>query len=150
MTSSYNDNYFSSERLTFEKCHLQLMIISSYTEICSLHSKKNMAYCNKCMRFFGGRHYFFVVCLHSAIGDDLGRRFWERTFAWIWLVNSESRDHHVEGDFLPWYSKQLTSDWSITEESRENEAWKSHPNYWKSITKITWKCWTQFFVSDFA
>ena len=40
MTCSYNDNYFSSERLTFEKCHLQLMIISSYTEICSLHSKK--------------------------------------------------------------------------------------------------------------
>ena len=37
MTCSYNDNYFS-ERLTFEICHLQL--ISSYTQICSLQSKK--------------------------------------------------------------------------------------------------------------
>ena len=45
MKCSYNDNYFS-ERLTFEICHLQL--ISSYTQICGLQSKKNKEY--KCMR----------------------------------------------------------------------------------------------------
>ena len=27
--------------------------------------------------------FFFVISLHSAIGDDLERRFWERTFASI-------------------------------------------------------------------
>ena len=38
-------------------------------------------------RLFSERHYFFVVChyffvvCHSAIGDDVERRFWERTFA---------------------------------------------------------------------
>ena len=74
MKCSYNDNYFS-ERLTFEICHLQL--ISSYTQICGLQSKKKQGVQ---MYAFGGRPLFFVVCLHSAIGDDLQRRFWELTF----------------------------------------------------------------------
>ena len=57
------------------------------------------------MYAFGDAIISFVICLHSAIGDDLERRFWERAFAWLWLVNSERRDQQVEGDFLPWYSK---------------------------------------------
>ena len=58
MTCSYNDNYFS-ERLTFEICHLQL--ISSYTQICSLLSKKKTrrTITNVCV-WFDGRHYIFL------------------------------------------------------------------------------------------
>ena len=141
--------------ITFRRdLHLKYVICNSSAvtlKFVAFWAKKNTAYYYKCMRLVWWTPlYFFVVCLHSSIGDDLERRFWERTFAWIWLVNSERRDQQVERDFLPWFSKYLTSDWSITEESRENEAWKSHANYWKSVTKITWKCWTQNLASDFA
>ena len=70
MKCSYNDNYFS-ERLTFEICHLQL--ISSYTQICGLQSKKKQGVQ---MYAFGGRHYFlwcaYILQLEMTFKEGSG------------------------------------------------------------------------------
>ena len=77
MMCSYNDNYFRRD------LHVKYVIRNSSAvtlKSVAIRAKKKTrrAITNVSVWW---TPLFFVVCLHFAIGDDLQRRFWERTFA---------------------------------------------------------------------